>query len=243
MAGSGWRKAAWVIGGATALAISAFFFVWWRLAHPATERLALPERLVAVDSPAGRSLLAEAEARADHAPLARWFVAQDKLTWCGPASATTVLNALGLRPPEGALHQRDLLSLPRRLQVTFGGMTLDDLHDTLEAHGARAEVQHADDVSLIRFRMVASANLADPSNFLIVNYDRGSLGQAGQGHISPVAAWDRDTDRYLVLDTAAYRYPWTWVRGHDLWSAMNTVDPDSGKRRGFVHVDAPQGSP
>ena len=115
-------------------------------------------------------------------------------------------------------------------------MTLDQLASLLRAEGAAAEAVHTGQLSQLKFRTLASLNLSNNSDFLIVNYDRGQLGQAGGGHISPVAAWDRESDRYLVLDTAAYRYPWTWVSGADLWAGMNTLDDDAGKLRGLVVV-------
>ncbi|HVQ02925.1 MAG TPA: phytochelatin synthase family protein, partial [Burkholderiaceae bacterium] len=44
------------------------------------------------------------------------------------------------------------------------------------------------------------------------------------------------SDRFLVLDVAAHRYPPVWVRSADLWAAVHTVDPASGRTRGFVIV-------
>jgi hypothetical protein len=71
---------------------------------------------------------------------------------------------------------------------------------------------------------------------LVVNYDRRELGQSGAGHISPLGAYSPATDRLLILDVAAYKYPYTWVPVSKLWSAMNTIDSDSGRTRGFLLV-------
>jgi hypothetical protein len=66
-----------------------------------------------------------------------------------------------------------------------------------------------------------------------------ALGQEIGGHISPLAAYDAKSDRFLVLDVARYKYPPVWVRTADLFGAMNTVDKDNnGKTRGFVLVSA-----
>jgi hypothetical protein len=225
-----------------ALPFVAYGFVQYRISNPEYAPQPLPDDLVAADGGTGRLLLANAEAKADHAPLTRWFVPQQKLSWCGVASATIVLNALDVKPPSGdswqqhALFTRGARRVKSRLAVTFGGMTLAELEGILDANGALADAYRADENPLDRFRAMAEGNLGSPLDFLIVNYARPSLGQAGGGHISPVAAWDRDTDRFLVLDTAAYKYPWTWVRGADLHAAMNTIDPDSQESRGWVVV-------
>ena len=84
------------------------------------------------------------------------------------------------------------------------------------------------------------ATLSEPFTYVVVNYVRQLLGQAGAGHISPLGAFDPHTDRVLVLDVAAHRYPYSWVPVTRLWSAMNTIDTDSGRARGhlLVAVDA-----
>jgi hypothetical protein len=41
-----------------------------------------------------------------------------------------------------------------------------------------------------------------------------------------------------VLDVAAHRYPYTWVPVSRLWSAMNTIDNDSGLARGYLLITA-----
>ena len=72
---------------------------------------------------------------------------------------------------------------------------------------------------------------------MIVNYLRGAIGQERGGHISPLAAYDADTDRFLILDVSRYKYPPVWVATEDLFTAMNTTDPDNEhKTRGFVLI-------
>ncbi|MBW1881249.1 MAG: hypothetical protein JRJ84_23080, partial [Deltaproteobacteria bacterium] len=100
----------WVVGCLAGMALSAAGFVWYRLSNPSYGHLALPGRLISTESPEGRRMLAEAEARADHVALTRWFVSQEKLSWCGPASATIVLNALFSPPAGEALTQREVFT-------------------------------------------------------------------------------------------------------------------------------------
>ena len=88
------------------------------------------------------------------------------------------------------------------------------------------------------FREAARTALDESRTFLIVNYDRRQLQQAGAGHISPVGAFDAPTDRVLILDVATRKYPYTWIPLAALWGAMNTVDSDSGQTRGYLLVAA-----
>ena len=85
-------------------------------------------------------------------------------------------------------------------------------------------------------------NLSTPGDYLVVNYQREVLGQNKVGHISPLAAYDRETDTVLILDTASYSYPPTWVPVADLFAAMATTDRSSGKSRGFVEVSLAEGA-
>jgi len=70
----------------------------------------------------------------------------------------------------------------------------------------------------------------------LVNYLRKAIGQETGGHISPVAAYNQETDHFLILDVSRYKYPPVWVKAEELWQAMATVDSTSGKTRGFVLV-------
>ena len=115
-------------------------------------------------------------------------------------------------------------------------MTLDELGLLLARHGVAVEVVHADAQTLDGFRSRLRDNLGRAGDYVLVNYQRSALGQGSGGHISPVAAYSEATDRFLVLDVAAHRYPAVWVRSADLWAAVHTVDPASGRTRGFVVV-------
>lgn len=94
----------------------------------------------------------------------------------------------------------------------------------------------AQDTNVEAFRAMARANLGRSGDYVLVNYQRSRLDQREGGQISPLAAYHAATDRFLVLDVAAYRYPPVWVSTVDLWDAMNTVDTSSGRTRGFVMI-------
>ena len=77
--------------------------------------------------------------------------------------------------------------------------------------------------------------LSQEDRFVIVNYLRkADLGQEKGGHISPLAAYDTETDRFLILDVSRYKYPPVWFTAPELFAAMNTTDADNQNRtRGF----------
>ncbi len=181
-------------------------FAWWKL-QPRADPQPLPAHLVAADTEQGRRLLARAAARADHDRLAANFVAQKLISYCGVASGVTVLNAMGRETNQSDFFTPEASAIRPRREVMFGGMSLPDLGGLLAAHGARVEVRHADSLGIDDFRSTVLRNLADTGDYLLVNYQREVLGQGRVGHISPIAAYDAESDRVLVMDTASYRYP------------------------------------
>jgi hypothetical protein len=226
------RTASWV--SSTLLLVAACAL--WRLAFtvPALDPHPLPPNLVPLTAVEGQRLLAEA-ARADYPVLATMFQAQRRPAYCGVASAVIVVNAM--RPASRRVSQAAFFAdLATELSVTFAGMTLDELGQLLRRHGAHVETVHAADSTIDAFRAQARENLSRPGDYVLVNYQRAALGQGEGGHISPLAAYSAATDRFLILDVAAYRYPPVWVSTTELWNAINTMDSTSRQTRGFAIV-------
>jgi len=208
------------------------------ISHPRQQRLPLPPSLIALDSAGGEQLLAESGARHDYDALLPNFQAQEKISWCGVASGVAVLNTL---QPVAPLRQDEFFNDcagagRRQLQVSFGGMPLALFSRLVACHGVAAEAVHADQSSLERFRSEVAANLETSADFVVVNYERAALGQGEGGHISPLGAYHAGSDRFLVLDVASYKYPPVWVTAEDLWKAMDSVDNETGQRRGYVLI-------
>jgi hypothetical protein len=213
------------------------------------QTLPLPESLVDFRSEAGEALLQQSEAKEAYFPLASNFLTQKNQAYCGVASIVMVLNALSLPAravPEfdpyltftqdNVLDEHTEAVLPRSVLMQQG-MTLDQLGALLELHPLEVEVHHAADSSVEAFREKAKQALAADDHFVIVNYLRMAIGQERGGHISPLAAYDAEADRFLILDVARYKYPPVWVAAADLFAAMNTTDADNNNRtRGFVLV-------
>jgi hypothetical protein len=220
--------------------------------------------------------LARAGARADFFRLANHFEGQQNLGYCGPASATIVLNALRAddktvaKPRDPALFPAEYRRMlppgmdpvfARYTQSTFfdeqttgvktrdqffgkpkapgakpsPGLELREFHGILRAHGLDAELRVADDKltdDVIRRELVA--NLATPDDYVVINYFRPALDQQGGGHLSPLGAYDKKSDSFLVLDVNPNGHTWVWVPAALLIKAMRT--PDVNENRGYVLV-------
>ncbi len=213
------------------------------------QTLPLPDPLINLNSDRGARLLLESEANRAYWPLSIQFVTQKNQAYCGVASLTIVLNALGVPAPttpefepfktftqDNLLNDETEKVLPKEVLAKIG-MTLDQIGGLLTTFGVKADVRHAAETSLDEFRKLATEALSTPNRYVIVNYLRRAIGQERGGHISPLAAYDADTDRFLVLDVSRYKYPPVWVEADDLYAAMNTPDSDNQNRtRGFVLV-------
>lgn len=199
--------------------------------------------------PAGLDLLIGSRERADYGPLAEQFLTQANLAYCGVASAVMVLNSLAVPAPAVAGYgpyrfwtQTNVFDQPatrafvRPERVAREGMTLEQLHGLLASHGLEVERFHGDRLSLEQFRALLRRSLIDPGDRMLVNYHRPAVGQAGGGHIAPVAAFHGASDRVLILDVARYRYPSVWVPVENLWHAIRAVDASSGRSRGVLVV-------
>jgi hypothetical protein len=227
---------------ATGIALLLGTGVVWNeyLRTPPVERLQLPPNLVSLDSPMGQALLNESEAVADYDELLKNFVAQSRKGYCGVATAITTLNAAEVT---GApLDQQTLFASPsvnaNPWKVSFIGMSLLDLGELLSAHGAKVSVIKASSTNADAFRRVVRTNLSRDGDYVLINYERKHLGQAQSGHISPLAAYHAQSDRLLILDVAAHKYPPVWVRLDEVWDAMNApLNPETSVTRGFIIVD------
>lgn len=214
--------------------------------------LALPAwsaELVYLNTPAGAERLVSARHRQHFFLVQPYLESQQNLAFCGPASIAAVLNSLDLpRPAAGPLYPypfftQDNVFTPATqrikpyIQVNARGMTLDEFTAFLNALGAKATAHHADRLDLDGLRALVKATLENPRGRVVVNYSRKPLGQAGDGHLSPLGAYDEATDSVLLLDVAKFKYPPVWITLQDLLTAIRTTDPDSGMSRGLVAIE------
>ncbi|MBW4481717.1 MAG: phytochelatin synthase family protein [Tildeniella torsiva UHER 1998/13D] len=220
------------------------------IARPlASQTLPLPDHLVTLTSAEGQRLLRDSEALADYVPLTSQFVTQVNQAFCGVASTVMVLNALGVAAPLAPEWERNYFTqenlfndqteaIIARDAIARQGLTIAELAGILETYPVSAEIHHGSDVSLDEFRSLIRVNLETPDSYVLINYLRRAIGQESGGHISPIAAYDADTDQFLILDVSRYKYPPVWVQAETLWTSINTVDSVSGKTRGFLLIEA-----
>lgn len=214
--------------------------------------LAFPARaeLVPLASQAGSERFTRAEAGASALSLLANLETEIYLTFCGPASLATALNSLGIHEPTPAVFhpyrritQASLftplnLALRSYSQVQGAGLTLDQLGQFARNLGAEAEVTHGSAMDVDGLRTRIRAAMAEPSRRVVLNYLRSALGQLGDGHISPAAAYDAVSDSVLILDVARYKYTPVWVPVPLLHQAMLAADPASGRARGLLVLAA-----
>jgi hypothetical protein len=158
------------------------------------------------------------------------------------------LNALGVTPPPSPeihpfsvfdqhnIFTAEALAVESVGDILRSGLTLAEVAGILRAHGAEVGVRHAGDAPLEQFRQEARASLRGDGSIVTVNFARAGLGMEGPGHHSPLAAYDAESDRFLILDVTRYQFPPSWVRAADLYHAMHTRDDDAGKNRGWLVV-------
>jgi Phytochelatin synthase len=213
------------------------------------QTLPLPETLVAASSDTGEALLIDADAREAYFHLVNSFVTQQNQAFCGVASTVMILNAMELPAPavpafdpyrtftqENVLTPETEKIIPLEL-IKKQGITVDQLAGMIGTFPVTVKLSHAADSSVDKFRAEARAALATPGHFVIINYLRKAIGQEKGGHISPLAAFDAESDRFLILDVARYKYPPVWVKTADLFGAMNTTDKDNeNKTRGYIVI-------
>ena len=213
------------------------------------QTLPLDESLTSLNSPEGQQLLQDSESLIDYIPLSSQFVTQQNQAFFGIASTVMVLNALGIPAPEAPVWERqyftqenlfndDTEAVIERSLIERQGLTLAELAGIIGSYSVDVEVLYGGEVTLAEFREAITTNLAEGDNFVVVNYLRRAIGQETGGHISPIAAYDAETDQFLILDVSRYKYPPVWVGAEALWLATNTVDSVSDRTRGIVLVSA-----
>ncbi|MFC3231287.1 phytochelatin synthase family protein [Marinibaculum pumilum] len=212
---------------------------------------AAQEGLLYLTTPQGEARLLGADLNRDYFSLASYVEAEEVLTFCGPATVAGVANSLGIARPTLArrypwkLFTQDLTfnaanqAMKPFQKVESEGLTLAELDRFIENLGMTAEHHFADETGVDALRAAIKAALADRNSRFVANYSRKALGQEGDGHISPVAAYDSATDSVLILDVAKYKYPPVWIEVEMFHAAMLLKDTSSDRSRGFVIVSRP----
>jgi len=197
----------------------------------------------------------EAEAP-DYWVLAPYYAAQQGGGSCSVASITMVVNAARASRDLGS--EDELATEPTVLvrsgseawQRSVGalgtGVTLDELSGyalaALRAYGfasAGAQVFHVDatPAAAAQVHELLVENERSARDFLVANFDQGVYtSDEHAGHIAPIAAYDAERRRVLVLDPDRRWYEPYWVPEDAFVAGLATRDPVSGKSRGLLHI-------
>ncbi|MCD6034792.1 MAG: hypothetical protein K0R63_533 [Rickettsiales bacterium] len=115
------------------------------------------------------------------------------------------------------------------------GLQLKQLATVLQSNDVDITARVANDAvpdETIRKELIA--NMQNPGDYVLVNYSRKALQQEGSGHISPLGAYDKKSDSFLILDVNPNAAGWVWVSAADLIASMRTFD--TVENRGYVLV-------
>ncbi|XP_038056874.1 glutathione gamma-glutamylcysteinyltransferase-like [Patiria miniata] len=213
---------------------------------------------IPLESEEGKRLLDEAEARQDI--LMDMFDFQQHYSHCGIQSAALLLASFAcgkacreaghcnFRHCEDIKEQyhgfamfafKETEEIITHDVIQKTGTTLVDVGQLLVSHKHQATMYFGQESSVDEFRCLAVEALRheDSSAGVILNFQRYLLGQIGKaskyGHHSPLCAYHKATDRFLMLDTNVGK-PKLWLKTEDLFHAMQDVDVATGKSRGFV---------
>jgi hypothetical protein len=120
-------------------------------------------------------------------------------------------------------------------QIKDYGYQLRQFDELLRAHGLGTRLSIVDDKkSTEEIRTELVENLKRRGDYVIVNYKRDAVGQRGGGHISPLGAYDAESDSFLVLDVNPISAGWVWMPTATLVKGMRTFD--TVENRGYILV-------
>lgn len=118
------------------------------------------------------------------------------------------------------------------------GYRLDELEKLLRAHNLTTQSVHVESLEdFSRMKQELIEALKKPDQYVIINYAREFLGQKPGGNISPVGAYHKTSDSFLIMDVTPTKYNWIWVSSELLFKAMATRD--GSVYRGYILVSDP----
>ena len=118
------------------------------------------------------------------------------------------------------------------------GYQVRQLDEMLRANGVTTRLVIVDDTKTEQdIRTDLIENLKRRDDYVIVSYRREAVGQRGGGHISPLGAYDAESDSFLVLDVNPASAGWVWMPTRTLVKGMRTFD--TVENRGYILIESP----
>lgn len=145
---------------------------------------------------------------------------QDNVTDMGPKTRAEILGEPFMRNGK---------------KVQDFGMQARQLDALFRANGLHTQLVIVDDrKSDAEIRADLVENLKHRGDYVVVSYRRRDAGQEGGGHISPLAAYDQESDSFLILDVNPDVSGWVWMPTANLIRGMRTFD--TVENRGYILV-------
>ncbi len=177
--------------------------------------------------------------------LLRFYESQVRGTYCGVATAVIALNALAIKAPASQyLGKYRLFTQEEFFNGVIGeaiskevvvkqGISLNDMATLMKTQPLTVTSFAASFYTDEEIRENIITALQNPNELVLTLYQRQELKQDGNGHWSPIAAYDEVSDSFLVLDVARYKYPPSWINASTLITSMREPD-EQGLDRGFI---------
>ena len=89
--------------------------------------------------------------------------------------------------------------------IRKNGITISEFSCLARCNGLNADVTLADAIDLETFEKVVTDACSRTDAIMIVSYTRKVLGQTGDGHFSPIGAYDPYQRMVLVMDVARFK--------------------------------------
>jgi hypothetical protein len=122
-------------------------------------------------------------------------------------------------------------------QIKDFGYQTRQFNALFKAHALRTRLVIVDDKkSEQEIRADLVENLKRGGDYVVVTYKRQAVGQKGGGHISPLAAYDPESDSFLVMDVNPASAGWVWMPASTLIKGMRTFD--TVENRGYIHIES-----
>ena len=209
----------------------------------------LPDKLIALSSPQGRSMLLHAlqnRTAESYWSLMEHFSNQSDPAYCGVTTLQIVLNSLSVDPnvrwrggwryygDEDTILQRCCISHER---IRRAGISLPQFARLAKCQGLQVTMKQPTTASLEEFRQDVKEFVSTGQGIVVASFARSTLEQTGDGHFSPIAAYH--DDRVLILDVARFKYAPYWVSLSVLYEAMKPLDKATAQPRGWFLLQTP----
>lgn len=210
--------------------------------------LAEPPQWEPWDSPEGLSRFQSSDAKENFWKLTRFYEAQIRPTYCSVASTVMALNALSVKAPKSKFlgkytmftqeefFTETISAIIDQQDVAKRGLALANLELVLKAFPITVLKFEAQQLASEDIRQLLITALKNPNQVVLTLFHRKELGQTGGGHWSPLAAYDTNSDSFLIMDVAKFKYPPAWVDASALIHAMQTSNM-YGQSRGFIILE------